>query len=102
HLLKISGQAVATPENRWGGVNRGGWVNADYDRFVETYIGSFDRNERNQAAIQGLKIASDQLPAIPLYYLSLAAAHASALEGLNGGYNSDSAWDNVAQWRWIR
>jgi peptide/nickel transport system substrate-binding protein len=102
HINKLAGNAIATAENRWAGVNRGGWVNDEYDRLFDTFLTALDRGERNRAALQGLKIASDQLPAIPLYYLSLAAAHTSALEGLVGGYNSDSAWDNVAQWRWLR
>jgi len=101
-VLKIAGSAVATAENRWAGVNRGGWVNADYDRLVDVFVSSLDRSERNHAAAEAFRIASDELPVLPLYYLSLAAAHTATLEGMVGGYASDTAWDNIAQWRWAR
>ena len=83
-------------------MNRGGWVNPEYDRFIDIYVSSLDRAERNRAAAQGLKLASEELPVIPLYYLSLAAAHTSALQGMTAGYNTDVAWDNVHEWTWVR
>jgi len=98
---KIYGGAVALPENRWGGVNRGGWINPEYDRTFDLFVSSLDRGERNRAAIDGLKIASVELPVLPLYYLSLAAAFTSSLRGPTGGYNGDTAWDNVPQWYWV-
>jgi peptide/nickel transport system substrate-binding protein len=102
HLLKLSGTALATAQNRWAGVNRGGWVNPEYDRYVDQYISSLDRAERNRGAIEALRIAADELPAIPLYYLSLASAYTSALKGMSGGYNNDTSFDNVYQWSWAR
>lgn len=98
---KIYGGAVALPENRWGGVNRGGWVNPEYDRLLDVFVSSLDRVERNRAASDALKIASVELPVLPLYYLSLAAAYTSSLRGPTGGYNGDTAWDNVPQWHWV-
>ena len=83
-------------------MNRGGWLNADYDRFVEIYVGSLDRAERNRGALQALKLASEELPVLPLYYLSLASAYTSALKGPLGGYTNDTAWDNVREWQWVR
>jgi ABC-type transport system substrate-binding protein len=99
---KLQSQFVATAENRWSGVNRGGWVNADFDRLANVYVAALDRAQRNQAAVQAFKVASDELGDIPLYYLSLASAYTSDLEGMVGGYNGDTAWDNVFQWRWVR
>lgn len=101
-LNKLVGSAIATAERRWAGVNRGGWLSPEYDRHVDTFVASLDRAERNRAAVQALKLASDELPAIPLYYLSLASAHTSALQGMTGGYNGDTSWTNVHQWRWVR
>jgi peptide/nickel transport system substrate-binding protein len=102
HLTKLAGSAVATLEKRWAGVNRGGWVNADYDRFYDLYMSSLDRSERNRAALEAMRIASDELAGLPLYYLSLASAYTATLEGMKPGYNSDTSWDNIYQWRWVR
>ncbi len=102
HLTKLCGCAVATESNRWGGVNRGGWVNPEYDRLIDLYSNSLDRAERNRGALDGLKIVSNELPVLALYYLSLASAYTSALTGPNPGYASDTAWDNISQWEWVR
>lgn len=98
---KIYGGAVALPENRWGGVNRGGWVNSEYDRLYDVFVSSLDRTERNRAAIDALRLASNDLPVLPLYYLSLASAFTSSLRGPVGGYSNDTSWDNVPQWYWV-
>jgi peptide/nickel transport system substrate-binding protein len=100
-INKIYGGALALPENRWGGVNRGGWVNADYDRAFDLFVSSLDRGERNRAAIDAFQLASQELPVLPLYYLSLASAFTSSLRGPSGGYNGDTAWDSVHQWYWM-
>lgn len=101
-INKLVGSAIATADRRWAGVNRGGWLNPEYDRLVDVFVGSLNRSERNQAAVEAFKIAGDALPAIPLYYLSLASAYTSTLQGMTGGYSGDTAWDNVHQWRWVR
>ena len=98
---KLAGAAVARPENRWGGVNRGGWINPEYDRLLDIFLSSLDRGERNRAAVDALKIASQELPVLPLYYLSLAAAFTSSLRGPTGGYSGDTSWDNVRDWHWV-
>lgn len=99
---KLLSSSIATAANRWAGVNRGGWSNPGYDRFMNAFTTSLDRSERNQAVVQGFKIMSDELPVLPLYYLPLASAYASTLHGPTSGFTSDTAWDNVAQWEWTR
>jgi ABC-type transport system substrate-binding protein len=47
HALEtyVSSQ-IAGPANRWTGTNRGGWLNADYDRTFTTLGRTFAMNER--------------------------------------------------------
>jgi len=101
-VVKLSSSVLATPQNRWTGSNRGGWVNAEYDRGFDTFVSSLDRNERNRSIVQALKVASDELPILPLYYLSQVAARASALEGPYPGADSELSWDNVSAWHWTK
>jgi peptide/nickel transport system substrate-binding protein len=101
HLTKLAGVAVATPEKRWAGVNRGGWIHPEYDRLYDIYMSSLDRSEKNRAALEAMRLSSEELAGIPLYYLSLASAYVATLEGMKAGYNSDTAWDNIYQWRWV-
>ena len=93
---------MATAEKCWAGVNRGGWVNAEYYRLDDTYMSSLDRTERNRAALETMRLSAEELAGTPLYYLSLASAYTFSLEGMKPGYNSDIAWDIVYQWRWVR
>ncbi|MEA2640584.1 MAG: peptide/nickel transport system substrate-binding protein, partial [Chloroflexota bacterium] len=97
---KMASSQIATEANRWAGSNRGGYRNPEFDRLYDVVVRSFDRTARDQATIQALKFASDDLPILPLYYLSLAAAHTATLEGMHGGSSNDTAWDNVSQWHW--
>jgi peptide/nickel transport system substrate-binding protein len=97
---KMASSLIATEANRWAGSNRGGYSNPEFDRLYDAVIFSFDRAVRDQATIQALKFASEELPILPLYYLSLASAHTANLVGMGGGYSNDTAWDNVSQWHW--
>jgi ABC-type transport system substrate-binding protein len=101
-VTKLISASIATPQNRWAGNNRGGWINPEYDRLIEVFSTSLDRAERNRAVVEALKIASDELPILPLYYLPLVAARASNLDGPYAGAADELAWDNVHQWRWAR
>jgi peptide/nickel transport system substrate-binding protein len=59
---------VSGPENRWTGINRGGWSNPEYDRLVDSLNAVLDRSERLQHMAAIARIMSEELPAIPLYY----------------------------------
>src|SRR5581483_566915 len=98
-VVKLSSTSIATPENHWAGANRGGWSNAEYDRGFDTFVSSLDRDERNRAIVQALKVASDELPILPLYYLPLVAARATSLEGPQPGSDAEISWDNVQDWQ---
>jgi peptide/nickel transport system substrate-binding protein len=101
-VVKLLSTSIATQANRWAGNNRGGWVNTEYDRLIDTFSGSLDRVERNRAVIQAFKLTTDELPVLPLYYLPLVATRAGSLEGPVPGVNDELAWDNISKWRWTR
>ncbi|MEA2641935.1 MAG: peptide/nickel transport system substrate-binding protein [Chloroflexota bacterium] len=100
--VKLTSSGIATPANRWIGNNRGGWSNAEYDRLIETFATNLNRDERHNAMVQAMKIASDELPILPLYYLPLVAARTANLEGPVASNSDDLAWDNTFQWHWTR
>jgi peptide/nickel transport system substrate-binding protein len=43
---------IPRQENRWTGVNRGGWSNPEYDRLVAAFGSTLDRNEREQIVLE--------------------------------------------------
>jgi ABC-type transport system substrate-binding protein len=92
---KFTTALVASPDNRWGGTNRGGYSNPAYDRLSELYYAALDHAERNRIVVALVKIQTEDLPGLPLYYDLSATAHISALQGPLGNI----FW-NVDQWEW--
>ncbi|MBM2809789.1 MAG: hypothetical protein HW416_548 [Chloroflexi bacterium] len=72
---------VARPENRWNGINRGGWTNGEYDRAAEAFNTQLDPAERIQARATIARVWSEELPGLMLYYNLNAAPHLSVLTG---------------------
>jgi ABC-type transport system substrate-binding protein len=80
-LTNFTASSIPRPENRWFGNNRGAWANPDYDRLAESFNSTLDQNERVQQMAQMVKLLSEQLPAISLYYDVGAVPHVAALRG---------------------
>ncbi|MEA2639408.1 MAG: peptide/nickel transport system substrate-binding protein [Chloroflexota bacterium] len=89
---------IPTPENRWVGSNRGGWVNADFDRLADTLSSTLDPAERGRITTQMTTIYSQAVPAIPLYFYGLPVAHTAALRGI-GPVVQEAAFEwNIQDW----
>ena len=81
-LAEYRSDRVPTPELRWRGSNRGAWAGRpDYDRLVDVWETSLDRNERNQAVIQMNRILNEECVVINLYWKLNAQAAANGLSG---------------------
>ncbi|MBM2809524.1 MAG: hypothetical protein HW416_283 [Chloroflexi bacterium] len=72
---------TARPENRWNGINRGGWSNAEYDRAVEAFNTVLDPNERTQQRAAIARIFSEELPGVILYFNLNVHPRLAALTG---------------------
>lgn len=88
--------AIPRPENRWQGSNRGAWVNSTYDRLYELFTTTIDATQRADRLAEAMRVASEELPVIPLYYDFTVTAHVAALRGPRAG---GDAW-NVYEWSW--
>jgi len=95
-VSKLSFVKAPTAENRWQGSGRGGWFNPEYERLYEVFNTSLDRAERNQAVVQMMKLATEDVANFPLYYTLNATAHVAALRGPRQGLG---AW-NIHEWEW--
>mgnify|MGYP001026626516 CR=1 FL=1 len=58
---QYSSEQVPGPGNRWRGDNRGGWMNADYDRAFDAYNKTLDPGQR----IRQLAEMERRLQAVP-------------------------------------
>jgi peptide/nickel transport system substrate-binding protein len=98
----LSSAAIPTQANRFQGNNRGGWSNPEYDRLWEAFNATLDRAERNRQVIQMLKLVSEEVPAIPIYFNFAPTAHLSTLTGPQQGARVPDplvSW-NIHEWAW--
>jgi peptide/nickel transport system substrate-binding protein len=81
-LAEYRSDRIPTPENRWRGTNRGPWPGTpEYDRLVDVFETSLDRNERTQAVIGMTKILTEDCVVINLYWKLNAQAVANGVTG---------------------
>jgi peptide/nickel transport system substrate-binding protein len=100
-VTKYATSNIATAENRWGGTNKGGYSNPAYDDLLERYTVALEREERNRLVIDMMKLASEELPSLPLYYDLTAVAYTSALQGpLRSAPEGLNFW-NIHEWHWV-
>src|SRR5689334_8630377 len=59
-IAAYSSAKISAPDNRWLGNNRGGWSNADYDRFADAYLSTLDRGQRVMQIVGAAKVFSEQ------------------------------------------
>jgi peptide/nickel transport system substrate-binding protein len=95
-LGKLVSWNVPAPTNRWTGTNRGAWSHPEYDRLVTEFNSSLERDKQLDLITQAMKLMSDEVAAIPLYYSYDVAAHTS---GLMGPRDAVNFW-NIHQWEW--
>jgi ABC-type transport system substrate-binding protein len=90
---------IPSPENRWNGANRGGWVNRDYDRLLDAYSTTLDRTQRGQLVAQAVGIFTEDLPAISLFFRVQPWIFASSLKGLDhvAAPETLQSW-NIHEW----
>jgi len=73
---------IGTAENRWGGVNRGGYRNPTLEQLAQSWAAnSFEESKRLPVQADILKIVADELASIPMYYNVRSQAWSKATRG---------------------
>jgi peptide/nickel transport system substrate-binding protein len=90
---------IPSPETRWLGNNRQGWINPEFERLLARYETSLEQADRNQAVVQMLRIVSEELPLFPLYYNFSAVALVTGLRGVSRGASIDTLAWNIHEWQ---
>jgi peptide/nickel transport system substrate-binding protein len=97
-MTGFTSAGIPRPENRWTGVNRGGWVNPEYDRLVSAFGSTLDREERQRQVTQLMRIFTSDLPVIPLFYLASPFAYVATLRGPADVPPDTSNYWNIQDW----
>ncbi len=71
---------IPSAKNGWSGQNYMGWANKRVDEIAEKMEGEFDAKKRIALAHEFLKVYTDDVPVIPLYYRSDVAVNPTALQ----------------------
>lgn len=89
-------QSIPGPENRWTGSNRGAWSNGEFDQLADAFETTLDPNQRIRQVLQMVRLVSDAVPAIALYFDLQPIAFTSALRGPMP-FVGDVSW-NIQEW----
>jgi len=100
---RLATAAIATPENRWSGINKNGYSNPEHDRLYDLWTKALDRAERNDLQVQLYKSMNENLPGLPLYFNFWVIGHRAELEGPQArAPETVPLYSNLYAWRWVR
>lgn len=102
YFTRVITANVASADNRYSGVNRGGYSSPEFDRFADVALNSLRLNERIAAGVQGVRVLNRDLPVLPLYHSAQQADAWSATLEPPPATNPASrlgAW-NIHAWKW--
>jgi peptide/nickel transport system substrate-binding protein len=94
---------IASDANRWRGGNRGAYSRPELDRMYREYITTIDPGQRQQALVQLLKFASEDVTYVPLYYQVDVHVIRTGLKGLQPRWPGQAGMAyNAYEWYWER
>jgi ABC-type transport system substrate-binding protein len=82
----------ARAERAWVGSNRGCFSDPEYDRLWNTYLTALDASERVNAHTEAMKLLSEKVAGMPLYYGYLITGFPASLAGPKYGYTDIQSW----------
>lgn len=92
---------IARPENRWSGNNRFGYANPALDELIDAYKTTLDRSARIQQMAEMERIANEDLPAIPLYWVPRVIPYGAGLQGVGRKLVPSAGFErNIWGWYW--
>jgi peptide/nickel transport system substrate-binding protein len=99
-IERFRASEIARPDTRGRGSNYAGYQSAEMERLINGYETALQRSERTQYVAQMMKVLTEDLPIIPLYYNLEFLAHVSNLAGPQVSVSTDAATWNIHEWRW--
>jgi peptide/nickel transport system substrate-binding protein len=89
---------IPSAATRWRGSNRGGWASSDYDRLYGAFTTTLDRGERVGLMRQMLRLFSEELPSVSLFFRGSAWAFVNEVKGpARAAPETNAAW-NIHEW----
>lgn len=80
-LISLVAAQIPLASNRWRGSNRSGWSDPEFERLFALFNRTLDRDERVGLVRQMVRIYSEQLPLVPLFFPPSFSAFVAAVRG---------------------
>jgi ABC-type transport system substrate-binding protein len=91
---------LPTAQNRWTGLNRGGWTNAEFDRLADRLNMTLAHDERTTLLVQMARVFTEDAAALSLYFNPTITAFVANLRGPKpASPEGTTAWD-IHEWEW--
>jgi peptide/nickel transport system substrate-binding protein len=105
--MNFTTEQIAAPENRWGGRNRSGWSNAEYDALYDAFLSTLNRTERIEHFTSMSRLLSEYIPVYMLHFYMRVNAWDPNLVGPEAQTppigsltrNTPQHW-NLQEWYW--
>lgn len=95
---KFHSREVGTPANRYGGTNKGGYVNSQADELIDRLTRTIEVEQRNLIIADLLRLALSHLPILPLQWnIGINVATARVKNVLGPDSYGGELW-NLWQW----
>jgi peptide/nickel transport system substrate-binding protein len=82
----------ARAERAWVGSNRGCFSDPEYDRLWSIFLSALDKTERTNAHVQAMKLLSEKVGGMPLYYGYLITGFPNSLVGPKYAFTDIHTW----------
>jgi peptide/nickel transport system substrate-binding protein len=94
----LTSASISSAGNHWVGGNRTGWSNPEYDGLLNAFSTTLDRSERVMQVRQMLRVYSEELPFVSLFFSTGKDAVVSAVRGPGStAPEANAAW-NIHEW----
>jgi peptide/nickel transport system substrate-binding protein len=100
-LVRFVSSEVPSAANRWIGQNRGGYSQPEFDRLAEALNTELIRSQRGQHVANLVRLLTDQVGAMSLYFNPGIVAHVSSLRGPAVAAPGAARTWNVHEWEWV-
>jgi peptide/nickel transport system substrate-binding protein len=98
-LRRVNGQFCPSEQTRWVGSSVGCYQNPEMDRIIDRLFVATDRSEQRDLWRGLMKIQTEDLPVLPLFFEIKASLFREGVTGFRGDTKpSTSATWNVAEW----
>lgn len=99
-MTMLHSSMIPNEQNNWSGNNRPGWQNKEVDQLLESAESEMDLKKKSVLMKKIIKIYTEELPAMPLYYRSSNSVVPVGLKNYRVSPDTSTEYLDVENWSW--